>query len=242
MFTIETKLSFHGKTTRPKLLDLFCGAGGASLGYHRAGFDVVGVDIAPQPRYPFEFVQGDAIAYYQEYGHQFDAIAASPPCQFASTISGTGKGKGRQYINLIPATRNAIVATGKPYIIENVAGARPHLINPIMLCGTMFDLKVYRHRLFESNTPLSAPPHFPHEDSSPGCNGDRTSPKGFITVCGGRGGGFRLEPARAAMGIDWMTRGELAQAIPPAYTEYLGSQLLTYIQNQKNKATLEQCK
>jgi DNA (cytosine-5)-methyltransferase 1 len=219
--------------SKPRLLDLYCSAGGASVGYYRAGFEVVGVDIVEQSHYPFEFVQGDAIAYCLEHGHQFDAIAASPPCQFASTISGTGKGQGRVYQNLIPSTRAALIATGKPYIIENVVGAKQHLINPITLCGTMFGLKVYRHRLFESNRLLMAPPHFPHNDKSPGCNGDRTSPKGFITVCGGVGGGFRLEPARAAMDIDWMNRRELAQAIPPAYTKYLGVQLMSHLQQQE---------
>lgn len=219
-----------------KLLDLYCGAGGAAMGYYRAGFtEIVGVDIAPQPRYPFGFVQGDAIVFVEKYGHEFDAIHSSPPCQFHNSLSKVNERlHGARYPNLISATRQALRKTGKSYVIENVVGARGHLINSIMLCGTYFGLKVYRHRLFECNPFLLSPfYHQPHNDKSPGCNGDRTSPKGYITVCGGKGGGFKLEPASKAMGIDWMTRQELSQAIPPAYTEWIGIQLLSLSQNYR---------
>jgi DNA (cytosine-5)-methyltransferase 1 len=203
------------------------------MGYHRAGFDeVVGVDIASQPRYPFEFVQGEALAFVQKYGHEFDAIHASPPCQNFTPLSKVNqRTHGKEYVSLIPQTREALKKTGKPYAIENVVGAHKQLIAPLLLCGTYFDLKVYRHRLFEIHPFILSPfHHLPHEDKSPGCRGDRTSPKGFITVCGGDGGGFRLEPASKAMGIDWMVRKELAQAIPPAYTKWIGEQLLAFIE------------
>jgi DNA (cytosine-5)-methyltransferase 1 len=216
---------------KPRLLDLFCGAGGAAVGYHRAGFDVVGVDISPQPRYPFTFIQTDAIAYASAHAHEFDTIHASPPCQYHNSLSKlNGQKHGSSYLNLIPQTREVLRLSGRPYVIENVMGAKKHLINPIMLCGTYFGLKVYRHRLFECQPFILSPFwHYPHEDKSPGCSGDRTSPKGFITVCGGRGGGFKLQPASNAMGINWMQRTELAQAIPPAYTEWIGLQILSQL-------------
>lgn len=213
-----------------RLLDLFSGAGGAAMGYHEAGFDeIVGVDIVPQPRYPFTFIQGDALEYVRHHGHEFDAIHSSPPCQgYNSLHKVNGRLHGKRYPDLIAATRKALQATGKPYVIENVVDAKKHLIDPVMLCGTFFGLKVYRHRLFECNPSLSRlqPKHVPHDDRSPGCNGNRTSPKGYITVCGGKGGGFRIEPASKAMGINWMIRRELAQAIPPAYTRWIGRHLL----------------
>jgi DNA (cytosine-5)-methyltransferase 1 len=215
-----------------KLLDLYCGAGGAAVGYHKAGFtEIVGVDISLQPRYPFQFVQEDAIAFTKQHGHKFDLIHSSPPCQFHNSLSKVNERKhGSSYLNLIPATRAALQATKKPYVIENVMGARKHLINPLMLCGTYFDLKVYRHRLFECYPFILSPfVHQSHDDKSPGCNGDRTSPKGYITVCGGKGGGFKLEPASLALGINWMTRQELAQAIPPAYTQWIACQMLALI-------------
>jgi DNA (cytosine-5)-methyltransferase 1 len=144
--------------TRPRLLDLFCGAGGAGMGYHRAGFDVVGVDIASQKNYPFEFIQGDALAYCAEHGHEFDAIHASPPCQAHSAMKTMYN--AREHLDLVPQTREALRATGKPYVIENVPGAP--LITPFILCGTMFDLgwedaELRRHRLFESSTFMLTP-------------------------------------------------------------------------------------
>lgn len=161
-----------------RFLDLFCGAGGAGMGYHCAGFEVVGVDILPQPRYPFPFIRGDAIDVCRRmiagekflasdgnwYGvDDFDAIHASPPCQAHSTIT-PDKSK---HVDLIPATRDVLIASGKPYVIENVMGAIRHLRAPIWLCGMVFGLKVYRHRAFESNLLLLAPPHWPHRDNTP---------------------------------------------------------------------------
>jgi DNA (cytosine-5)-methyltransferase 1 len=138
--------------SRPLLLDTFCKAGGAGMGYHLAGFDVVGVDIEPQPNYPFPFIQADAIPYIEEHGHEYDAIHASPPCQAYCAMKHLTT---KAHPDLVDATRAALIKTGKPYVIENVPGAP--LINPIILCGTMFGLEtscgaqLRRHRLFETN-------------------------------------------------------------------------------------------
>jgi len=212
-----------------RLLDLFCGAGGCSMGYHRAGFTVVGVDVNPQPNYPFEFHQADALTFPLE---GFDAIHASPPCQKHSRLRSLGLARNGSYPehpDLVSATRDALRKTGLPYVIENVPGAP--LLNPVTLCGSMFDgLKVYRHRVFESNFNIVAPKHVPHRDRTPSA-GNGLSPKGFISVCGS-GGVKGLNASQIikvwsnAMGIDWMTRKELAQAIPPEYTEFIGRQLM----------------
>jgi DNA (cytosine-5)-methyltransferase 1 len=226
----------------PKLLDLFCKAGGAGAGYHLAGFDVVGVDIEPQPHYPFEFIQADAIDYLKTADlSRFDVIHASPPCQAFSRIQSLGtarNGSYRDHPDLVEPTRKLLINSGLPYIIENVAGAP--LIDPIRLCGSMFGLKVYRHRIFESNQFLLEPDHFPHRDSTPSA-GNGKSPKGFICVCGT--GGVRgmtakevMEYWSMAMGIDWMNRAELAQAIPPAFTECLGRQLLVNLRRMETVA------
>jgi DNA (cytosine-5)-methyltransferase 1 len=209
---------------KPLLLDTFCKAGGTSMGYHRAGFEVVGVDIEPQKRYPFEFHQGDAIEFIQKYGKDFDVIAGSPPCQDYTPLKAL---TGKTYPRLIQATREAIRLTGKPYIIENVAGARFELDNPIMLCGTMFELRVIRHRYFECNPIIWWPPvqctcsmlytHSGHGQYSSFDNGATA-----ICVVGND---FKVKDARIAMGIDWMIGKELAQAIPPAYTEWLGREM-----------------
>lgn len=204
---------------RPKALDLFCGAGGAGMGLHRAGFDVVGVDIRPQPRYPFAFVQGDATKPPFDLT-AFDFIWASPPCQDYSALKGlTGAKRGK----LIPDIREMLVASGRPFAIENVVGAE--LRNPIRLCGSMFGLGVWRHRLFEmSHPPILIPecqhPLAPEPIDVTGTggpfNGERKSPGGGISRKP-----KNLEHAREVMGIDWMTRPELSQAIPPAFAEYV---------------------
>lgn len=238
--------------SKPKLLDLFCGAGGAGMGYYRAGFEVVGVDIKPQPRYPFEFIQGDALEYARQHGKEFDVIHASPPCQVHSGIT---PDKTR-HVDLIPQTREVLQSLKKIYVIENVNGARRSLCYPITLCGAQFGLKVYRHRLFESNRFMFQIPHFPHNDNTPP-TGHGISRKGFISPTSGgnslaHGGaatrrrsgtygmsnkGFvsvtghfsGIEYCRKAMGIDWMTGTELSQAIPPDYTEFIGRQIIQAI-------------
>ncbi len=222
---------------RPRLLDLFCCAGGAAMGYSRTGFEVVGVDNRPQPRYPFEFHQCDAIAYCGVYGHKFDAIHASPPCQ-AYTVA--RHIHGGEHPDLVEATRHALtiaqtVNEDLIWVIENVRGAPLH--SAIMLCGTMFDLGVYRHRLFEfsSNMPKPMPPFHPQHTKGTGAHrGYSTGREGMVCVAGNN---FVRTAGAKAMGIDWMTRPELAQAIPPAYTEWVGERLLAHIATQERKGS-----
>ena len=206
---------------RPRLLDLFCGAGGAAMGYHRAGFDVTGVDNRPQPRYPFAFMQADALEYVREHGREFDAIHASPPCQrYVRTAKQSGTAE--QHPNLIAPTRAALDATGKPYVIENVPAAP--LVNPLVLCGTMFDLRVIRHRAFETSPAIWFAPHpCAHPRIGPGRRGNEGTGE-YVSVYGHFAG---VPKARRALGIDWaMTQSELAQAIPPAFTHFIGRHLL----------------
>jgi DNA (cytosine-5)-methyltransferase 1 len=218
---------------RPLLLDLFCGAGGAAVGYHRAGFDVVGVDIAPQPRYPFRIVHRNALLVLLESVRlrNFAAIHASPPCQAYSTTASLHR---NEYPRLISDVRDGLRATGLPYVIENVAGARADLIEPIQLCGSSFGLGVRRHRLFEIHgfDVGLVPPCAHHDQPEPvdvtGTGSSRIGPR-----LDGKGGNSRkprnLAHAREAMGIDWMTRVELSEAIPPAYTEHIGAALLKHL-------------
>lgn len=254
---------------KPRLLDLFCGAGGAAVGYARAGFDVVGVDVLPQPRYPFKFVQCEAVGflmglprqstsagcsehrspqqharsalhphsehhmtaiwemYPDSQGRVFSAIHASPPCQAFSVTKAL---HGNEYPDFIQQTRTLLLAFGLPFIIENVVGAP--LLSPVRLCGSSFGLGVRRHRLFECHgfTPL-VPPCAHHLQPEPidvtGTGGPCSLPR--------VGGGIHRKPrnlahAREVMGIDWMTRPELSEAVPPAYTEHLGRQLLAAIE------------
>lgn len=206
--------------SKPKLLDLFSGAGGCAMGYHRAGFDVVGVDIRPQPRYPFEFVQADALDYVAQHGHKFDAIHASPPCQGYSKAR---KLQGNDHPLWIGWTRQELQATGKPYVIENVQGAP--LINPVLLVGSMFGLRTMRPRLFECSFPvpfmLAPPPAAKHAKMGrPPKEGEYVHVVGHMS---------NVPYCREAMGIDWMVQGELAEAIPPAYTEWIGRHLMEAI-------------
>ncbi len=255
----------RGRMNRPEILDLFCCAGGSAVGLYRAGFNVTGVDIKPQPHYPcfhdadyashFKFYQADALTFPLD---GYDAYWASPPCQFASEMR-KGRWQNRKHPNLIPSIRERLKATGRPYIIENVSGAKSYLDNPVMLCGSMFGLgaesfyhcgcgydfeydlgkygcpnceggkiarlkyryQLRRHRLFESNILLFAPTHCNHQGQP-------------VPVYGHAGGKSKRDGLtfpgtdawREAMGIDWMTGKELSQAIPPAYSEYIGKRLM----------------
>jgi DNA (cytosine-5)-methyltransferase 1 len=205
----------------PRLLDLCCGGGGASMGYHRAGFDVVGVDVNPMPSYPFEFHQADALEFLLEHGREFDMVHASPPCQPYTRMSICRPGSAENYDdNLIEPIRDICREMELPYIIENVPGAP--LWEPIELCGHMFGLALYRHRWFECSEPIPQPDHVDH--TLPASNAGRWKPGTIITVAGHCG---PMPVAKAAMGIGWMARDELVEAIPPAYTEFLGRALMS---------------
>jgi DNA (cytosine-5)-methyltransferase 1 len=221
---------------RKRLIDFCCKAGGTSMGYHMAGFEVVGADKEPQPNYPFEFYQQDITSLTDKQvsniGKNFDAIAGSPPCQ-RYTRSYTAKRE--QHPDLVDPFREIAEATGLPYVIENVVGAP--LIDPVQLCGSAFALRVQRHRLFESNVPIKGircnhqwqERHKPYLKIANGPGSERAA--GIIEVYGGGDGTHirgrrQIDITAIAMGIDWMNTGELAQAIPPAYTFYLGRQLM----------------
>jgi DNA (cytosine-5)-methyltransferase 1 len=209
---------------KPRLLDLFCGAGGCARGYYDAGFDVVGVDKEPQPNYPYEFHQADALEYLAAVtadwplGAIFDVIHASPPCQ---RYIRSGNVDREKHPDLLGPTRELLEATGLPYVIENVPGAPMRA--DIVLCGSMFGLEVRRHRWFESNVPI--PPWVPACDHTYPVAGVYGHPHGADGAAPGMLPGD-LETWSRAMGIDWMTAPELANAIPPAYTRWIGTQLL----------------
>lgn len=228
--------------TQPRLLDLFCCAGGAGMGYHRAGFDVTGVDVRPQPRYPFAFVQADALDYVAAHGHEYDVVHASPPCQ-AYTVSRTRARVRPTHPRLIDETRAALRATGSPFAIENVPGAP--MRDATVLCGASLGLgarcadgnyrQLRRHRLFECSMFMLAP----------ACACDDREKIGVY----GSGGGWsnRFDPARrgykgnktesaAALGIDWMVISELSASIPPAYTEFVGRHLLAAVYGETQAA------
>ena len=196
------------------------------MGYHLAGFDVVGVDINPQPRYPFEFRQADALTFPLD---GFDAFHASPPCQGYSRMSACRPGVAEQYARLIGCIRARLVRAGDVWVIENVLGSglpsQGDMFGShgLLLCGAMFGAATYRHRLFEASVPVSAPDHPRH--LVPTSRAGHWRPGTFISVAGNCS---PIEMARAAMGIDWMTRDELAESIPPAYTRFIGEQLMTY--------------
>lgn len=232
---------------RPLLLDLFCGAGGCSVGYARAGFDVVGCDIALSRRYPYSCWDDDAMYVLDAFASgrtvrgfragDFAAIHASPPCQAYSVATKSTAGAPLLHPDLLGRVRYLLQAIGLPWVIENVEGA-PMMPPAIRLCGLMFGLKVFRHRWFESSILLLNQPHPSH-------HGHRIGVGGMVTVAGGGNSGLRDRASgrmerrrpedgvaawRRGMGIDWMTRDELAQAIPPAYTEYVGRQILLYLE------------
>jgi len=191
------------------------------MGYNWAGFAVVGVDIKPQKHYPFEIIQDDALNYLECADlSEFDLIHASPPCQAYSKASAPHRKNGVCYPDIIRQIRSLLIRSGKPFVIENVPGAP--LCRPVMLCGTMFGLKVLRHRLFESNFYINSPGR---------CNHNGTVKAGdYSTVCGNGSGKDRatVKIWSDAMDIHWMTRKELTQAIPPAYTRYIGESFLTW--------------
>lgn len=222
--------------TRPRILDLFRGAGGAATGYHRAGFDVVGMDIKPQPHYPFEFVRGDALgmrARIMATDPGFDAIHASPPCQAFTTMSNRPRGAGGlsdDRLDLLTPTLELLAGISLPWIVENVAGAKRIMPNPITLHGGMFGLQVNRPRLFSASFPLE-----PHSYA--------VAPVNPVGVYGARHDGrllYRrkdgteqhaaasLAEGREATGMDWADWRGTKEAIPPAYTERLGRQLLCH--------------
>lgn len=221
---------------RPRLLDLCCKAGGAAKGYWFAGFDVVGVDTESQPRFLYQFIECDALSLTPAFLRRFDAIHASPPCQGYTALRHAPGAVGAP--RLISDFRDLLEASGRPYIIENVEEAREDMRDPVMLCGSMFGLgaqgaQLQRHRLFESNIRLSAPPCH-HDPSRPviGVYGGHARVRS--AKHGGRGtkdvwkGGHKAA-ASEALGIDWMTLAELSEAIPPAYTYFLGEQLMHHV-------------
>ena len=221
--------------TRPRLLDLFCGAGGAAMGYHRAGFDVVGVDINPQPHYPFEFHQDDVMDVLRLPGlENYDLVHASPPCQgysphVSSSSSRWAGTRGKDEARLIDAVRWHLVKSGKPYVIENVVGARHELRGPALLCGTMFGLPIPRHRLFESPflSAWDAPRHAPCSGVAKAYASDRGWDPRDMTVTGkGRHAGTKERWAEVMGWPEYRgTQHGLREAIPPAYTEWIGAQL-----------------
>jgi DNA (cytosine-5)-methyltransferase 1 len=214
---------------RPRLLDLFCCEGGAARGYDQAGFDVFGVDCEPQPDYPYPMHQGDALAFVEEHGHEFDVIHASPPCQGYSTMTADHS----KHPRMIPQTRAALVASGRPYIIENVAGARAHMEHPILVCGSSFGMAVRRHRFFESNVPLMSMPCTHKRQGRPiGVYGehpqdqtDYRRPDGTLRDDKAK----TVEHAREVMGMPWASWHGCTQAIPPAYTHFIGEQLMSAV-------------
>jgi DNA (cytosine-5)-methyltransferase 1 len=228
----------HGTRARPRLLDLFCGAGGASVGYHRAGFDVVGVDIKPQPHYPFEFHQADALEWLSTPAWEtqlcWDAIHASPPCQDHSMLRNSAGTHGTGW--LLDATLERLRRFALPWVVENVVGAPlPQQAtldgrHGVTLCGASFGLgasgmDLPRHRLFECSFPVHAPACSHREGETMGVYGHGNNASHRERL----GRNLTVAEMREAMGIDWMTREELSQAIPPAYTQFVGEQLLAAI-------------
>jgi DNA (cytosine-5)-methyltransferase 1 len=213
------------------------------MGFHMAGFTVYGSDIEPQPNYPFKFKKADALRFNPRWIRKhFDAVAASPPCLGYTTLAALHP--HIKHEKLIPATRDLLEATGLPYVIENVENARSEMIDPVRLCGSSFGLRVRRHRLFETGGgfTLPAPPACDHQWQ------DRNKPY-EIYMTAERGGsrwtgampvygeGYQLRArtdwfhASVAMGIDWMTRPELNQAIPPLYTRWIGKHLMRFLRS-----------
>lgn len=237
----------RSSSDRPLLLDLFCGAGGATQGYVNAGFDVIGVDLNPQPNYPHPFVQEDALALLRalprggriEVGGRefsrwdFEAVHASPPCQGYSNMSNCRPGLADSYPRLIGPVRDLLDEWGLPWVIENVPLARSEMREPVTLCGFMFGRELYRHRLFEvgGGWTFDQPDHPAH--TVPASKAGHWRPGTIMSVAG------HVAPvakAREVMEIDWTTREELAEAIPPYYAEYVGRQLLAVVTERRAAA------
>lgn len=217
----------------PTCLDLYCCGGGGGYGYHLAGFEVTGVDLLPQPAYPFRFIQADAVGYLLEHGNEYDFIHASPPCQPHSDLRNAWNAHDHE--DLIPATREALMSVGRPYVIENVEGAP--LKDPVILCGSMFGLgteeyKLIRHRQFESSFLLPQPDDLCRADERPvvGVYGGKVRNRRAITTSSQRsrvGTTLPLSLGQESMGIGWLNGVKLSQAIPPAYTRWIGETWLS---------------
>jgi DNA (cytosine-5)-methyltransferase 1 len=218
--------------SRPRLLDLFCGAGGAAMGYHRAGFDVVGIDIEPQPRYPFDFHQGDAMTWRLD---EYDVITASPPCHDHSPATGRSGSHNRHGTGwMLAATIDRLAGLSIPWVVENVDRARfAATVYRFRLCGSSFGLDVRRHRWFATNTAVLAPPCAHHWQTPRFRATNRDHPAGYLSpvvhVTGHPNHHGDAARRATAMGIDWMTSRELTQAIPPDYTEWIGRRLIESI-------------
>ncbi|MEU8485750.1 SAM-dependent methyltransferase [Streptomyces sp. NPDC048641] len=214
----------HPTDKRPRLLDLYCCQGGAAKGYVDAGFDVTGVDIAPQPRYPYRFIQADAVAFVLAHGAAFDVIHASPPCQHDTDCQ---RIRGNSHPDLISPTRTALDATGRPWVMENVGGAVPKLRDPVMLCGLMFGVRTYRHRFFEpgGGFTLAQPDHPAH--TVPQAKMGRPVPSGHFGQYVGNFSG--VQAARDVLGVPWMNRDGIRECIPPAYSEHIGHAALAHL-------------
>lgn len=229
---------------RPRLLDLFCGEGGAGYGYSLAGFDVFGVDNkrARLRRYPFDHAQADAIEYLWEHGAEYDAIHASPTCTGYSRGTAAIPDRLDRYDRLIATVREVLLAIGKPYVIENVADARPELRQPVMLCARHFGLSAYdddgtflvmdRHRLFETNWPLPQPDHPKHDRTLQVAGSYGGARRDKIEARTIRKGGYvpSADVQRRLLGVPWMTEVGAKLSIPPAYTEHIGRQLLAALE------------
>jgi DNA (cytosine-5)-methyltransferase 1 len=208
------------------VLDTYCKQGGASMGYYLAGFDVIGVDLDDQPVYPFPFIQGDAVEYIRTHGAEYDLLAGSPPCRRYTKAQ---RIRGNEHPDLIPPTREAMESTGRPWIIENVEGAP--LLDAVTLCGAMFGLRTYRHRLFESSLPLGTKLH-PRHTAPVAKMGRRVQPGEFMHIVGNFTG---AELAREIMQMPWATRDGLRDAIPPAYSRFLGTQAAEQILAKRSR-------
>ncbi|MFE5106353.1 SAM-dependent methyltransferase [Streptomyces sp. NPDC056663] len=207
--------------TKFRVLDLFSCQGGAGMGYHLAGLDVTGIDLAPQPRYPFRFIQADALNYVREHGSKFDFIHASPPCQRHSRAQ---KIQQREHPDLIAPTRTALEATGRPWVIENVEEAAGELRDPVTLCAAAFGMRTYRHRLFEAGGGFTFTPPLHPAHWAPLTKRGRPRAAGHFAHYVGNFSG--VQEARTDMGVPWMNRDGIRECIPPAYTRHIAAAFL----------------